>query len=313
MIVRRPGATYTLILLVIVSITVMILDQQTDTLRRARLAGSVLVMPIHMVAEAPTRFSDWMVERMLGRVDYHDLYVDLRRESLELRVRLAQLESVELENRRLRRLLSASRRATDDVLLAELVEVSLEPFTQQVLINRGAASSVYEGQPVLDPNGVLGQVTRVGVYRSAVSLITDSGQAVPVQVRRNGLRCIVYGTGRSGLLKVPYLDRNADIRRDDILISSGMGGHFPRGYPVARVTDVTVDVNEPFLGVSAVPVAALDYGREVLLVWPGVEDLSAPSRAVAPGDIGDGTRGSGSDGGSGTDAAAPAAGADRAQ
>ena len=132
-------------------------------------------------------------------------------------------------------------------------------------------------------------MTRVGAFRSAVSLITDSSQAVPVQVLRNGLRCIVYGTGRSGQLTVPYLDRNADIRQGDMLVSSGMGGHFPRGYPVARVTDVTVDVNEPFLGVSAAPVAALDYGREVLLVWPGEEDAPAQAPAAAQADSDDTT------------------------
>ncbi|MDH3690790.1 MAG: rod shape-determining protein MreC, partial [Gammaproteobacteria bacterium] len=187
--------------------------------------------------------------------------------------RLQRLDAVEAENERLRQLLSASSKIAQKVLLAELVEVSLEPFTHKVVLNRGQSDGAYVGQPVIDPNGVVGQVTQATPFTSAVTLITDPGHAIPVQVLRNDLRAIVFGTGVRNQLGVPYLARHADIVEGDVLVTSGMGGRFPSGYPVARVATILRDPNEPFLKITAIPVARLDHAKEVLLIW---QDVGVP-------------------------------------
>jgi rod shape-determining protein MreC len=179
------------------------------------------------------------------------------------------LEALEAENKRLRDLLGSAARVADRAVVAELVEVSLEPFTRKIVVAKGSRDSVYLGQPVIDAYGIIGQVTEVGPYASKATLITDPGHAIPVLVNRNGLRTIVFGTGAPDRVNVPYLTATADIREGDLLVSSGMGGRFPPGYPVAQVTAVVKDPNEAFLKISAKPMARLNYGKEVLLIWPG--------------------------------------------
>lgn len=254
----------------------MVIDQRSDYLSAVRSGASLMTVPVHFTAALPGWVIDWIAAESDDIDSVRQENERLRSENLILQSRLQRFNAVETENDRLRQLLSAARMAVDDVLLAELINVSLDPFTQEILVNRGTADGVYEGQPVLDPKGVMGQVTRVGLFRSAVSLITDPSQGIPVQIIRNGLRTLVQGAGASDLLHVPFLDRTADVREGDLLVTSGMGGRFPPGYPVARVVDVSIDINAPFLGVKAVPVAELSQGRQVLLVWPGAERQAPP-------------------------------------
>jgi rod shape-determining protein MreC len=176
--------------------------------------------------------------------------------------------------------LSASDKSGHDVLLGELIEVSLEPFTHRVVVNRGSDTGVYVGQPVIDSEGIMGQVTGVSPSTSAITLVTDAGHAIPVQVRRNGLRAIVYGVGQANRLSVPYLPPQADIRRGDMLVTSGLGGRFPVGHPVAEVSHVLADANEPFLAIDAEPAAHLEYAKNVLLVWPD----SKREKSIEPDD-----------------------------
>ena len=145
-------------------------------------------------------------------------------------------------------------------------------YDRTVLVNRGTADGAYVGQPVLGPNGVIGQIIRAGLFRSTVMLITDPSQGIPVQLMRNGLRTIVYGSGQGDLLRAPYLGRTADVRKDDIFITSGLAGRFPAGYPVGRVIKIQRDPNAPFLDVLAQPSASLGSAREVLLIWRGEDD-----------------------------------------
>jgi len=177
------------------------------------------------------------------------------------------MDALEAENMRMRNLLDSSFKIGDRVLIAELVAVDLDPYRQQVLINKGTSSGVYEGQPVLDANAVMGQVTHVNPLTATVLLITDARHALPVQVNRNGLRTVALGTGRINVLELPHLPNNADISVGDLLITSGLGGHFPPGYPVAEVTSVVREPGQPFAVVEARPMAHLDRTREALLVW----------------------------------------------
>ncbi|MDH4260736.1 MAG: rod shape-determining protein MreC, partial [Gammaproteobacteria bacterium] len=152
-------------------------------------------------------------------------------------------------------------------LFAEIVRVDLDPFRQRVLINKGSLAGVFRGQAALDANGIFGQVTRVGPLSAEVILISDPEHAIPVQVNRTGARTIALGTGRSGQLSLPYLPQNSDVVAGDLLVSSGLGGVYPPGYPVGRITDVGRDPSQPLLSVAAEPLAALDRDPEILLVW----------------------------------------------
>ncbi len=266
-----PSSALRLFLLIILSIALMVADHRTDYMQSVRSTLAIFVTPIQVAATLPHSVQGWLNEFFTTEQDYRDAYTDLQQEHIKLKARLQRLEALELENDSLRRLLAASGKVPDQVLMAELVEVSLDPFSRKILINRGITDGIYVGQPVLDPNGVMGQVTHTMPFTSAVTLITDSSHAIPVQVQRNGLRAIVFGVGRADDLKVSYLTHNADIREGDVLVTSGMGGRFPPGYPVATVHSITRNTSEAFLNISAAPVAQLDHAKQVLLVWQGLD------------------------------------------
>lgn len=202
---------------------------------------------------------------------------ELHRENLLLKARLQQFEALEAENARLRDLLGSSLDVSERVLIAEIMAVELAPYRQQVMVNKGTNSGVFVGQPVLDANAVMGQVIRANPLSSVVLLITDADHALPVEINRNGLRTIAAGTGLSQDLDLLYIPKNADIQVGDLLVTSGMDGRFPSGYPVARVKTVRQDPDNPFTTVIAEPTARLDRSREVLLVW----NLSQTSRQQA--------------------------------
>jgi len=166
----------------------------------------------------------------------------------------------------LRLLLDASERLNEKITLAELINVSIDPYNHRVLIGRGLTNKVYVGQAVIDDQGVIGQVTEVMPLSSSIMLITDPGHALPVQIQRNGLRTIAYGTGDVSSLRISFLNQNSDIEVGDVLISSGLGGRFPNGYPVATVSDVKIIEEEAYIRVSASPIGKLDRSNHVLLL-----------------------------------------------
>jgi len=153
------------------------------------------------------------------------------------------------------------------VLIAELVAVDLDPYKHQVLINKGGNSGVFEGQPVLDANAVMGQVTNVTPYTSTVLMITDARHSLPVQILRTGQRAIAVGTSDINRLVIPHLPNNTDIQVGDLLVTSGLGRRFPPGYPVATVTETKRTEGKAFIDIHATPNAQLDHTREALLVW----------------------------------------------
>ena len=276
---RRPRwQSLRLIVLMSISVGLMIIDHRSENLSYFRSAVALAVKPLYEMSALPARLGAWMDRASRSHMDVRDQYDRLRGEQIVLKSRLHKLEALEAENRRLNRLLAASRKVGEEVLLAQLVEVSLDPFTRKVLVNRGVRDGAYSGQPVIDPDGVIGQITHATLFTSSVTLLTDQSHAIPAQIRRNGLRVVVYGLGVPDRLSIPYLAQDADIRDGDILVTSGMGGRFPPGYPVARVTEIVKDPNEPFLGVTGMPVARLDYTRDVLLVWQVVPDDADPAQ-----------------------------------
>ncbi|HCY13341.1 MAG TPA: rod shape-determining protein MreC [Gammaproteobacteria bacterium] len=268
---------------VLLSVLLMVADRHSDSVRQATHAVAVVGIPVHFLATLPTRTLRWMEGSLESPQELKQQYAVLQEKHLILQTRLQRYELLEVENARLRRLLSAIPTASEQVLLARLIDVDLDPRAQDILIDKGSADGVFDGQPVVDGGGIVGQVTAAGLFRSAVRPVTDLAQAVPVQVLRNGLRAVVYGGGRGQLLRVLYLDRNADIRVGDLLASSGLGGRYPVGYPVAQVKTVERNLSESFMTVRAKPASQLGSEREVALLW--LTD-GRPSNAGIPAEVG---------------------------
>ncbi len=272
-------------LIAIVSSSLMLLDHREEHLTRIRQAFSLVVYPIQAAVNLP--FTGWrFASRALS--DQSALLEEnerLRSERLSVDVRLQRLEALEAENDRLRAMLDSSARVSDRVLVVEILAVDLDPYRQRFTINRGLNDGVYVGQALLDADGVVGQIVRVDLLTSEAVLISDADHALPVAVNRNGLRTIVIGTGDSARLRLPYLTNSADIEVDDLLVSSGLGGVFPSGYPVGRVLEVHRQPGQSFAEVIAVPMAKLDRDQEVLLVWTAddaAEGRGSTSFAEAP-------------------------------
>lgn len=264
---RGPSPTYRVVIAVLLSITLMVADQRQRLLEPLRSALSLLIAPLHYLASWPDQVVKAVEEVFASEPSLHQENQALKAENLVLRGRLQRFEALEAENRRLHDLLGSSFRVGERVLIAELLSVDLDPYRQQVLIDKGSASGVFVGQPVLDANAVMGQVIWVGPTTATVLLITDAAHGLPVRVNRNGLRALAKGTGLVNELDLAYVPHDADLVEGDLLVTSGLGGRFPAGYPVARVTAITRESAQPFARVMATPLARLDSGHEALLVW----------------------------------------------
>jgi len=265
---------------VLVSLLMMVVDQRAEHLKHVRSALSVIVAPLQQIAGLPASSNEWLSESFRSRQRLQEENQALRELNLKLKGQQQKLEALEAENMRLRDLLDSSLKIGDQILIAELLAIDLDPYKQQVIINRGSNSSVFEGQAVLDADAVLGQVIHVNPFSAIVLMITDPSHALPVEVNRNGLRTIAMGTGRINELKLPHLPNNADIQEGDLLVTSGLGGHFPPGYPVAKVTQVTNSPGQPFARILAKPSANLERAHEVLLVRalsPSTPETPAPA------------------------------------
>lgn len=266
---RQSSSFASFFALVMACAVIMFADTRTSFLEPVRLVLGLVVTPIQFVAAVPGQVGDFIDTWLESEESVRAVYDELVDENARLRFRLQRMQALEMENRDLRRILSAPQRGETRVLVGELLEVSVDPYKQNILINRGATDSLYVGQPVFDPDGLLGQVGEVMPLSSAVVLITDPSHALPVQVTRNGLRAIAVGTGQPDRLRIVYLTPNDDIRKGDRLVTSGLGGRFPAGYPVATVSEVVEDAGEPFLRVTATPIARMAHNKHVLLVWHG--------------------------------------------
>jgi len=262
---QAAGLRFTL--LVIASIGLMTLDQRENLLSDVRSAFSILVYPIQYAVSFPTTASHWMEDSVTSNQNLLESNKKLQTQNIFLKSQMQKFISLEIENMRLRRLLDASDQIEERVLAAELISIDLDPFKHQVLINKGTRHEVYEGQPLLDADGVYGQVVHAMPITSSVMLITDPSHALPVQVNRTGVRAIASGTGILNQLKLLHIPNNADLKTGDILVTSGLGGVFPAGYPVAKVVSFEPDTTQPYATVHAIPMASLDRSAEVLLVW----------------------------------------------
>jgi rod shape-determining protein MreC len=274
---RRPGARFTpprfsalglrALVLMAVSAGLMVVDHRQNELGAIRSALSLVVWPLQRLVEAPVDAWESVSRGLATRQELVTELEALRGTTRENDLRLLRLESIEQENVRLRALLNAAPPDAEHVQVATVLRVDLDAIRHRVLIDRGTRDGVTAGQPVIDAGGVYGQTTHSGPLTTEVILLSDPTHAMPVQVERNGLRTIAVGTGSPDRLALPYLPRNADVQADDLLVSSGLGGVFPAGLPVGRISEVRRDPSQPLAIVSARPAAALDRDREVLLLW----------------------------------------------
>jgi len=269
---------------VLLSIALMTIDHRQHHLDSVRSALSVVVYPLQLLVDLPGNTVDWFREALATRRQLQEDNFSLRNQQLVLNTQLQKLEALEAENRHLRALLDSSFQVGErPMLIAALLSVDMDPYRHQIEINKGSLDNLFEGQPLLDSRGVMGQLIHVGPFTSTAMLITDPAHAIPVQINRNGLRTIALGTGKLDQLELPNIPNNADIRVGDLLVSSGLGGRFPPGYPVAEVTEVEQDPGRAFSRVLARPRAQLDRSREVLLVWPEqIEHPPAPEPPEPP-------------------------------
>lgn len=259
----------------------MAVDLYTAKVRDGRAYLSLLLTPLQWIVDVPSRVagdvSDLVVDRSL-LIKENEM---LKSEALQLELKAQQNASLTRENNRLRALLNGSQRVVQDFTLVELIGVNPDPFQHQVIINLGTEQQVSIGQPVLDAGGVMGQVTELAHYTSRVMLITDARHALPVEINRNGFRSIALGKGQLGELELDHVPDTADVRVGDLVVTSGLGGRFPRGYPVAEVQEVIRDPGQPFAKVIITPKALLDKSRHLLLVdMPVIPALPVVEGAV---------------------------------
>jgi rod shape-determining protein MreC len=253
--------------LVFISIILIGVDQRTVFLQKPRFYMSLVMYPVRASADFPLTALESLGNFFQSHTALRKELEEIRTRELLQSARLQKMDALETENNRLRSLLNASFQVGERVSIAELIKVSLDPYRHLVVINRGEREGVFIGQPVLDAGGVVGQVIRVSRLGAEVILISDPSHAIPVQNNRTGMRSIAFGTGNINRLDLPYIANNTDIQPGDILVTSGLGGVFPVGFPVARVDEVLIDSGRPFAQVTAVPTARLDRIREVLMIW----------------------------------------------
>ena len=245
----------------------LLADLRYSGLATVRSVVDTLLTPVHLVASIPSALGEWRENNLRSRSRLLDDNDRLRRENLVLHGRSQQLASLQAENTRLRALLNSTALLRNDVLVSEIIGVSPDPVRHQLILDKGDEADVTSGQALIDADGLMGQVVEVGGTTSRVLLITDPTHSVPVQVNRNGVRAVAEGIGSLDSLAIHHVAATTDIRTGDLLVTSGLGGRFPIGYPVAVVTEVVRNPGEAFARISASPTAALDRARHALLVF----------------------------------------------
>ena len=271
------------VLFVALAIVTMMIDRREGALGAVRSTLEVVVYPLQLAVDAPSAFGRWVGDNLSSRNALMQRNATLTARELEAAALLQRMSALEAENARLRELMGSSARLEQKVAVAEVLAVDLDPFRHRIVIDKGSNAGAYVGQPIVDANGVMGQLASVSPFSAQAVLVTDASHALPIEVNRTGLRSIAVGTGDIDRLELPYLPNNADVREGDLLVSSGLGGRFPRGFPVGVVRKVTRDPSKAFAVIEAQPAAALNRSREVLMVFaqfafvgPPAPDAPAP-------------------------------------
>ncbi|WP_095107812.1 rod shape-determining protein MreC [Pseudomonas sp. Irchel 3E20] len=274
---KGPSLGVRLLVLAALSVALMVVDARFTVLKPVRSQMSLVLMQSYWITDLPQRLWQGVASQFGSRTELVAENEKLKTENLLLQGRMQKLAALTEQNVRLRELLNSSALVNEKVEVAELIGMDPNPFTHRIVINKGERDGVVLGQPVLDARGLMGQVVELMPYTSRVLLLTDTTHSIPVQVNRNGLRAIASGTGNPERLELRHVADTADIKEGDLLVSSGLGQRFPAGYPVATVKEVIHDSGQPFAIVRAVPTAALNRSRYLLLVFS--DNRTAEERA----------------------------------
>ncbi|SHO55604.1 rod shape-determining protein MreC [Vibrio quintilis] len=284
---RGPSLSLRLFFAVVLSASLMLADNRLNAFSQVRYVLNSIVAPIQYAANLPRAVFDGLYERLNSYQNLLEVNRQLKQDVLTLKSDLILLNQYEEENQRLRKLLGSSFVRDEKKMVTEVMAVDTSPYTHQVVIDKGKIDGVYEGQPVINEKGVVGQVTFVAAHNSRVLLLIDANSAIPVQDLRNDIRVIASGNGQSEYIQLEHIPGSTDIEEGDLLASSGLGGVYPEGYPVARVTKVDRDTRREFAVIEAVPVVDFDRLRYLLLVWPN-EERQQKARLSSPEQFGKG-------------------------
>lgn len=265
---RIPALNTKLIIFVVLSFILLVNDQRNNYLSILRNSIAIAIYPLQSAVEIPSRLADWFDLRIKSKeILIKENQNLLSQQKINSSI-LQRYESLEQENERLKQILNAASNLDNKVEITRIISVNVNPYRHTIVIDKGERDGVYEGQVLLGADGVIGQILHTNFLTSEAILISDSDHALPVEINRNGLRTIVLGNGSYTKLDVPYIPNNADIEIGDLLVTSGLGGKFPSGYPVAKVDFIESDLSEQFYKVSAKPIAYLNQVREVMLLQP---------------------------------------------
>jgi rod shape-determining protein MreC len=267
----------------VISIVMMAFDYRFEQMERLRGALSVAIYPLQYLVNVPEKIIEWASVELEARQTLLRENALLRQENLYLKTHSQKFAAVQSENKRLRELLDSAKDSGERVLMAEVVAMDAKESSHQVVLDKGSQDGVYLGQPIIDANGVMGQVVHVNPVSSTGLLVTDASHAIPVKVNRNGVRAIASGGGANDKLELMHVPVNADVKKGDLLVSSGLDGRFPAGYPVGEIVDVEHGSGEPYARISAKPSAEFSHPQEVLLVWPMRDPIAVGSLSLLSG------------------------------
>lgn len=265
---RGPSLQLRLFFAVIVSASLMLADSRLGTFTHVRFLLNSLVAPIQYAADLPRSMFDGFYERFNSRQQLMESNRTLKQDVLTLKSDLILLDQYREENQRLRKLLGSTFVRDEKKVVTEVMAVDTSPYRHQVVIDKGRVDGVYEGQPVINEKGIVGQVTFVAAHNSRVLLLIDPNNAIPVQNIRNDIRVIASGNGQSDEIQLEHIATSTDIEVGDMLVTSGLGGVYPEGYPVAYISEVDKDTRREFAAIKATPVVDFDRLRYLLLIWP---------------------------------------------
>lgn len=275
-----PSPLARLFLYALLSVFLMIADKHTDHVSELRRVIGLVVSPLQKLAYAPFQFYDEL-EQYFANLSLIEEIAQLRQTHLRNRYKLYQLHALTVENQHLHALLDATEQSQFRTVLAEIMSTPRNPFNRKIILNKGSSSDIREGHIVIDNLGVIGQVTKVYPLTAEVTLITDKGHTVPVRIARNAINTVISGAGRNNELELQFFSVNTDIQLGDLLVTSGIGGVYPSGLPVGRVTLIEHDKSMQFAHIICTPVAGVDRHRYVLVL------VDLPPEITQPAEISD--------------------------
>ena len=282
---RGPAPLALLTFYIAISAALFVVDLRAKSLDLVRQSISLIVDPVQRVAQTPGSLVDYAGNYLHGMQALEVENRDLKHAQLNTAPNLQRLAQLEVENERLRKLLSVKEREKAQGQVAQILYTARDPFSRRVIVDKGQQSGIIAGQPAIDETGVVGQVTRVFPFSAEITLITDKDQAVPVQIVRSGQRSVVFGLG-NGQLELRYMPANADVQVGDVLVTSGLDSIYLPGFPVAKVINVERDSAYSFARIFCVPIAGVENFGELMVLAP--REALPPPPPEAKGRGGDG-------------------------